>query len=309
MRQFVLVIHGGAGVVPREEMTVPEEEVYREALSAALRCGFDILKGNGTSVDAVQAAVELLEDTPLFNAGRGAVFTSAGTNELDAAIMEGRTLGAGAVTGVRRVKNPVALARLVLDRSAHVMLAGAGAEAFAEEQGMTFVPEEYFFTERRWESLQRAQRLGVRTASDQHGTVGAVALDVHGNLAAATSTGGITAKRPGRIGDTPVIGAGTYANERCAVSATGHGEYFIRHAVAHDICARVEYKGQPVGRAAEEVLRKVLASGAEGGVVAVTSDGDYAMPFTGDGMFRGAIGPDGTMRIGVYSELRCTPDV
>jgi beta-aspartyl-peptidase (threonine type) len=300
MRRFVLVIHGGAGVVPRHEMTGADEEAYRAALEAALGRGFDILSRDGRSLDAVQAAVEVLEDSPLFNAGRGAVFTSAGTNELDAAIMSGRTLDAGAITGVKRIKNPIALARLVMEQSAHVMLAGEGAEVFAQQRGMALVPEEYFFTERRWESLQRARRVGVQAAADQHGTVGAVALDVHGDLAAGTSTGGITDKRPGRIGDSPVIGAGTYANDCCAVSATGHGEYFIRHAVAHDICARVEYKGQPVWEAADEVLKKLAMQGAEGGVVAVTSTGDYTMTFTSEGMFRGVMGPDGVPAVDIY---------
>jgi L-asparaginase / beta-aspartyl-peptidase len=300
MRKFVLVIHGGAGVVPRHEMAAADEEAYRAALEAALGQGFDILSRDGTSLDAVQAAVEVLEDSPLFNAGRGAVFTSAGTNELDAAIMNGRTLDAGAITGVKHIKNPIALARLVMEQSAHVMLAGEGAEVFAQQRGMALVPEEYFFTERRWESLQRARRVGVQAAADQHGTVGAVALDAHGNLAAGTSTGGITDKRPGRIGDSPVIGAGTYANDCCAVSATGHGEYFIRHAVAHDICARVEYKGQPVWEAADEVMKKLAMQGAEGGVVAVTRTGDYTMTFTSEGMFRGVMGPDGVPAVDIY---------
>ncbi len=302
MRKCVLVIHGGAGVVPRQEMTAADAEAYREALASVLGLGFRILSDGGTSLDAVQAAVEALEDCPLFNAGRGAVFTNAGTHELDAAIMNGRTLEAGAVTGVKHAKNPVGLARLVMERSPHVMLAGEGAEAFAKQEGAALVPQDYFYTERRWASLQRAKRVGERTAADEHGTVGAVALDVYGDLAAATSTGGITGKWPGRVGDTPVIGAGTYANQRCAVSATGHGEYFIRYAVAHDICARVEYKGQAVADAAADVMARLSGEGVEGGVVAVTNAGDFSMTFTGEGMFRGAIGPNGVMTIGIYHE-------
>lgn len=303
MRKFALVIHGGAGVVERHRMAPPEEQAYLAGLTEALHRGFGILRGGGTGLDAVQAAVEVLEDSPLFNAGRGAVFTSAGTNELEASIMDGHTLEAGAVTGVKRIKNPVALARLIMDRSPHVMLTGEGAEAFAVAQGMPLVPEAYFYTERRWQSLQRTKQTEQVSSADRHGTVGAVALDVHGRLAAATSTGGLTNKWPGRVGDSPVIGAGTYANDRCAVSATGHGEFFLRHAVAHDICARIEYKGQSLAAAAEDVvIRKFGAQGIEGGIVAITAAGEIAMPFAAEGMFRGVISSDGTELVRIYAD-------
>lgn len=302
MRKRVLVIHGGAGVVQRHAMTATDEAAYRAGLTAALERGLAILQRDGSSLDAVQAAVEVLENSPLFNAGRGSVLTSAGTHELEASIMQGHTLAAGAVTGLQRIEHPIALARLVLERSPHVMLAGAGAEAFAESQGMSFVAKSHFFTQRRWESLQRAKETDELSAADQHGTVGAVALDAYGHLAAATSTGGLTNKAPGRIGDSPIIGAGTYADRQCAVSATGHGEFFIRHAVAHDICARVRYTAQPIAQAAGDVIHHLDAQGAQGGVIAVTAAGDVAMPFSGEGMFRGVATSEGVMSVAIYRE-------
>jgi L-asparaginase / beta-aspartyl-peptidase len=254
-----IVIHGGAGTITRDAMTPEREREYTDRLTEALQAGHHILAGGGSSLDAVVAAINVMEDSPLFNAGRGAVFTAEGTNELDASIMEGATLNAGAVAGVKRVKNPINLARLVMEESPHVLMAREGAEHFGEQHRVEMVDPSYFHTDHRWEALQRAlQRDEISLSEDEvevmqaeHpddfklGTVGAVALDAQGNLAAGTSTGGMTAKRFGRIGDSPIIGAGTYAeNESCAVSATGHGEYFIRAAVAYDICARMKYLGE-----------------------------------------------------------------
>jgi beta-aspartyl-peptidase (threonine type) len=325
--RFMLVVHGGAGTITRAEMTPQKDSAYRTTLTRAIRAGYDVLDRGGASLDAVRAVINVLEDSPLFNAGKGAVFTNAGTNELDAAIMDGSTLKAGAVAGVKHVKNPIDLARLVMERSPHVMLVGAGAEAFAKEQGMALVPQSYFFTKERWESLQKAKaaerRRGVagsggaggagatarREALDEaldetHGTVGAVALDAQGNLAAGTSTGGTTNKRWGRVGDSPIIGAGTYANNQsCAVSATGTGEYFIRNVVAHDICARMLYQGVPLAQAADEVVMRVLvAQNGDGGVIAVDKDGNIAMPFNTEGMYRGYVGPDGRIVVKIYKD-------
>src|SRR5437870_7007258 len=246
-KNFGIVIHGGAGTIARAKMRPEKEREYRAGLERALTAGYDILKRGGSSLDATEAAVRLLEDNPHFNAGKGSVFTSAGTNEMDAAIMDGRTLAAGAVAVLKHVKNPISLARLVMEKSGHVMIDGEGAEAFAKENGIELVDQKYFFTQERWDALQKIKAMekhrtgaaGKRipiTDQDRHGTVGAVALDKNGNLAAATSTGGTTNKRPGRVGDSPVIGAGTYANNAtCAVSATGDGEYFIRATVGHDV--------------------------------------------------------------------------
>ncbi len=310
--RFLLVVHGGAGTIPRSEMTPRLEAAYRSTLAESLRAGHAVLAAEDTSVDAVNAAVNVLEDSPLFNAGRGAAFTSAGTNEMDAAIMEGRTLRAGAVAAVTHIRNPIDLARLVMERSSHVLLGGEGAEAFAREQGMELVPQSYFFTERRWESMRRAraaEEAGLPVArlgrpDERHGTVGAVALDVHGDLAAGTSTGGLTNKHPGRIGDSPIIGAGTYAsNEGCAVSATGTGEDFMRGVVAYDICARVRYLGQSVREAAEHVVGRVLVErGGEGGVIALGRDGSFAAPFNTPGMYRGWTGPDGRITVHIYDD-------
>lgn len=300
--RFMLAIHGGAGTIRREDLTAEQERAYVATLDSALQRGYAILAKNGSSLDAVQAAIQLLEDSPLFNAGRGAVFTSAGTNELDAAIMDGHAFTAGAVAGVTRIKNPIALARLVMERTSHVLMAGEGAEAFAQAQGMSLVSPKYFFTQSRWEALQRAKS-AERAAREKHGTVGAVALDSRGHLAAGTSTGGLTNKLPGRIGDSPLIGAGTYANERCAVSATGSGEYFIRNAVAYDICARMEYLGDPIAKAAEDVvMKKLVEQGGGGGVIALDRDGNVAMPFNTEGMFRGRIGPDGRAVVEIYRQ-------
>ena len=307
-RRWGIVIHGGAGNFILATIKDREAEM-RAALATALAAGHRVLAGGGSSLDAVQAAVVVLEDSPHFNAGKGAVFTHEGTNELDAAIMDGRTSMAGAVAGLKRVKNPIRLARLVMEKSPHVMMVGEGAETFAREQGgIEFVPESYFRTELRWQQLQRAleverakQGALLRPRSDDakqgtyFGTVGAVALDQQGNLAAATSTGGLTNKRFGRVGDSPIIGAGTYAsNQSCGISATGTGEYFIRFAVAHDICARVEYRGITAQEAADEVVQDVLKrAGGEGGVVGLDRFGQVVMSFNTTGMTRGYVGESG----------------
>ncbi len=305
-----LVIHGGAGAMPRADMTREREIAVRAALTKALEAGAKILDAGGSSLDAVTASVVVLEDSPYFNAGKGAVFTHEGRNELDASVMEGATRRAGSVAGVQRVRNPVLLARAVMEKSPHVMLAGPGAEEFARSVGIRLVDPAYFRTDERWDQLQEALRreksppeahASAEDATRYLGTVGAVALDRNGDLAAATSTGGMTNKRWGRVGDSPVIGAGTYANAHCAVSATGWGEFFIRAAVAHDICARVAYRGDSVRVAAEEVVMRVVpAMGGDGGVIALGRDGQFAMPFNTPGMYRGWIDADGKLRTEIY---------
>src|SRR5580700_3131881 len=302
---FGIVIHGGAGTLPRAEMSGDAERKYRAGLSEAIDAGYAVLQDGGTCLDAVTSAVVLLEDNPLFNAGRGSVFTLDGRNELDASIMDGRTLKAGAVCGLTRIRNPVELARAVMERSEHVMLAGAGAEEFASSQGFSFVPQSYFSTAERWQQLERIRRgeIGLSGHTISHvGTVGAVALDAHGHVAAATSTGGMTGKRFQRIGDSPIIGAGTYADDRsCAVSATGHGEVFIRAAVAHDVCARMRFGGRSVGEAARQVIFGELAAlGGEGGVIAIDARGEIAMEFNSEGMFRASRKTGEETRIAVY---------
>jgi L-asparaginase / beta-aspartyl-peptidase len=289
-----LAIHGGAGTLPRGEMDAAQERAYREALRTALNAGGTILERGGGSLDAVCAAVVELENCPLFNAGRGSVFTHEGRNELDASLMSGATLAAGAVCGLTRIANPVLLARSVMEHSEFVMLSGAGAEQFASTRGFEFVPPEYFRTDARWRQLQRllAGDDSVSPLTISHvGTVGAVALDEQGHLAAATSTGGMTGKRWGRIGDSPIIGAGTYADDRaCAVSATGHGEAFIRAAVAHDIAARVRHGGKSLRDAVREVVHgELLAIGGEGGIISVDPQGHIEMQFNSEGMFRGSL--------------------
>ncbi len=304
----VLVIHGGAGVI-RKELTADTEELVRADLKAALASGYAVLEKGGSSLDAVTQAIRMLEDSPRFNAGKGAVFTHDGSNELDAAIMDGATLRAGAVAGVRRVKNPVLLARAVMEKSPHVMLSGDGAEAFAKSVGIELVDPAYFRTDVRWQQLQEALKAdanGQQSAlapAIHYGTVGAVALDRAGHLAAATSTGGMTDKRWGRIGDSPIIGAGTYANARCAVSATGWGEFYIRAVAAHDICARVEYAHRPVAQAAKEVVMNVIPKlGGDGGVIALDAEGNFATPFNTDGMYRGWVDRDGKMHVAILAQ-------
>jgi len=299
---FGIAIHGGAGTLPRAEMSAEAERRYRTALSEAIDAGHAVLQAGGTCMDAVTRAVVLLEDNPLFNAGRGSVFTLDGRNELDASIMEGRTLKAGAVSGLTRIRNPVQLARAVMERSEHVMLAGTGAEEFASSQGFCFVPQSYFYTAERWQQLERIRSGEIGLSISHVGTVGAVALDTFGHLAAATSTGGMTGKRFARIGDSPIIGAGTYADDRsCAVSATGHGEIFIRAAVAHDICARVRFGGRGVVEAVREVIfGELSALGGEGGVIAIDAQGEIAMEFNSEGMFRASRKADQETKIAIY---------
>ena len=297
-----IAIHGGAGTLSAAHLTPENDRNYRAGLVRALRAGFEVLDRGGASLDAVTVAVQALEDDPLFNAGRGAVLAANGLHELDASIMDGRDLRAGAVTGVRHVRSPIELARLVMERSAHVMLAGTGAEEFALEQGLKPVPNSYFATERRRHELEQLlQSHAESTRESLMGTVGAVALDAHGNLAAATSTGGMTGKRFGRVGDSPIIGAGTYAaNDCCAVSATGHGEYFIRAAVAHEIASLVRHRGLGVQAAADEVVHgQLVRLGGSGGVIAVGRDGTIAMPFNSPGMLRGAMDSGGRFETGV----------
>src|SRR3984957_9555256 len=305
---FGLAIHGGAGTLPRAEMGGEKELSYRAGLTAALDAGYAVLQGGGTSLDAVTRAVVSLEDNPLFNAGAGAVFTLDGRNELDASIMDGRTLKAGAVCGVTHIRNPIELARTVMEHSEYVMLSGEGAEEFALSRGLALVPRSYFYTAERWRQLERIRGgdAGLSALTISHvGTVGAVALDVEGRLAAATSTGGMTGKRYNRIGDSPIIGAGTYADDRsCAVSATGHGEVFIRAAVAHDICARMRFGQRDLKTAVSEVVHGELAAlKGEGGVVAIDRHGEISMEFNSEGMFRASRKAGGDPEIRIYRDV------
>ena len=302
----MLVIHGGAGVIAKD-VTPEKEKAVRDGLQQALEAGYAQLKAGKPALDAVTAVVTLLEDNPNFNAGRGAVFNHDGRNELDAAIMDGATLRAGSVANVHKVKNPILLARAVMEKSPHVMLVGSGAEQFAQSIGMTLVAPKYFYTQERWQQLQKAladEKANNREpkSTPHHGTVGAVALDVNGNLAAGTSTGGMTNKRYGRVGDSPLIGAGTYANARCAVSATGWGEFYIRANAAHDICARVEYRNEPLKQAADDVVLGVIPKlGGDGGVIALDADGNFAMPFNTEGMYRAWVDKEGKIHIAIFA--------
>lgn len=302
--KFAIAVHGGAGTILKSNISPEQEAQYRIRLATAIDIGYDILERGGTSLDAVEAVVQYLEDDSLFNAGKGAVFNSDGKAELDASIMDGRTLKAGAVAALHRVKNPIRLARTVMEKSEHVFLIGEGAERFAKAQGIELVDESYFFTQARWQSLQKAKANDTLTEKEKHGTVGAVALDQQGNLAAATSTGGMTNKKFGRVGDSPIIGAGTYAdNQTCAVSATGHGEYFIRAVVAHDIASLIRYKSLSLQAAADEVLmRKLVKLGGTGGLVAIDRSGNIAMPFNTDGMYRGYKIQGGRTFVAIYKE-------
>jgi len=305
-KMFAIAIHGGAGTLSRKEMSPAQEKEYIAGLGEALDAGYTVLSKGGTSLDASIAAVRVLEDNPLFNAGRGAVLDANGVAQLDASVMDGRTLGAGAVSGLQHVKNPIDLARLVMDKSPHVMLVGEGAEEFAKLQGVEMVPNEYFRTPARQRQLERTLRGQVTRENELEafGTVGAVALDLDGNLAAATSTGGMTGKRWGRVGDSPIIGAGTYANnESCAVSATGHGEYFIRTVVAHDICAQVEYLKIPLAQAVDNVLNgKMKKLGGNGGVIAIDPQGEIVLDFNSEGMFRGVRTSQGRREIAIFRQ-------
>lgn len=299
--EYAIVIHGGAGSMQRANMSPEDEEKYTTALNAALDIGEKILENGGSSMDAVEKTIMYLENSPLFNSGKGAVFTHEGRNELDASFMEGKTLKAGAVGGVTIVKNPIRAARAVMENSPHVLLVGPGAETFAIGQGLDTVPNSYFFVQSSWDALQRvkeeeANKTGMLEEHPdyKYGTVGCVALDKEGNIAAGTSTGGMTNKRWNRIGDSPIIGAGTYANNAtCGVSCTGHGEYFIRYAVAHDLSALIQYKGMALEDAATEIINdKLVKVGGAGGLVALDKYGNVAMPFNTDGMFRGYAKPN-----------------
>ncbi len=309
--EYAIVIHGGAGTIRREDMTPEREQAYREALNGALDIGEAVLREGGSSLEAVTQTIIFLEDSPLFNAGKGAVFTNAGVNELDASIMNGATLQAGAIGGVTTVKNPITLARAVMEKSEHVMLTGKGAEQFAAEQQLELVDPDYFYTEHRWKALQQAKEaegegIGLKQPpfpDHKFGTVGCVALDKQGNIVAGTSTGGMTNKRYNRIGDSPVIGAGTYAsNATCGVSCTGHGEFFIRYVVAYDVAALMDYQGLSVGEAAGRVVNeKLKAAGGTGGLIALDRNGNVAMPFNTSGMYRGYAKP-GERVVEIYED-------
>ncbi|HEV7349379.1 isoaspartyl peptidase/L-asparaginase [Telluribacter sp.] len=333
--KITLVIHGGAGTITRQNMTPEREKAYKEVLTMALLKGHQVLKQGGTSLEAIEATVMVMEDSPLFNAGKGAVFTNEGKNEMDAAVMDGKNLMAGAVASVTTIKNPIRAAIAVMENSPHVMMISKGAEQFAEKQGIELVDPSYFRTEARYKALERAQKEEkveldhnakekqkvkkspktgavlpeedlIFTEGKKFGTVGCVALDQYGNLAAGTSTGGMTNKRYGRVGDAPIIGAGTYANNNtCAISATGHGEYFIRSVVAYDVSALMEYKGLSVQQAADEVvMKKLVERGGEGGLIALDRQGNIAMPFNSEGMYRGYVKADGTIEVLIYKEER-----
>jgi L-asparaginase / beta-aspartyl-peptidase len=305
MKKMALAIHGGAGTVLKNLMTEKLEVEYRAGLENALRTGWGILEQGGSALDAVEATVIELENFPLFNAGKGSVFTHAGKNEMDASIMDGRNLKAGAVAFVKNVKNPIKLARLVMERTEHILLGGDGADEFAGEMGVELETDEYFFTEHRYKQLQEAMesdrvQLDHADSAKPMGTVGAVACDAEGNIAAATSTGGMTNKKFGRIGDTPLIGSGTYAdNSTCAVSCTGHGEYFMIGATAYDVAARMKYKGLRLREAAKESIDYLTTINGEGGLIAVDAFGNIVMPFNSDGMYRGKA-VEGEITIQIY---------
>ena len=309
--EYAIVIHGGAGTILKENMTPEKEKAYLDALNKSLDIGEEILKNGGSSMDAVEEAIKYMEDSPLFNAGKGAVFTHEGKNEMDASFMFGKDQNAGAVGGITNIKHPISAARAVLEKSEHVMMAGKGAEQFAENQGLEIVDPKYFYTERRWNSLQRileSEEGKTELSEDddidkKHGTVGCVALDKDGNIAAGTSTGGMTNKKFNRIGDSPIIGAGTFAdNATCGVSSTGHGEYFIRYTVARDIAAMMEYGGKSLTEAGEYIInKKLVEKGGTGGVVALDRNGNVAMPFNTPGMYRGYSKP-GERVVKIYKE-------
>ncbi len=297
--QWAIVIHGGAGTILKKNLTSETEKLYNQKLNEALEAGATVLENGGTSLDAVTAAITTMEDSPLFNAGKGAVFTAEGKNEMDASIMDGSNINAGAVAGVQTIKNPILAAREVMENSKHVMLQGEGADIFAKEHGLEIEDSSYFFTQRRWESFKKVNK-------NKFGTVGAVALDIHGNLAAGTSTGGMTNKMKGRVGDSPIIGAGTYAdNESCAVSATGHGEYFIRNVVAYDIAALMKYSGVSLKEASNYVIMKKLKDqNAEGGIIALDKAGNFVMTFNTKGMYRGYKNSNGLGEVLIYGDRK-----
>jgi beta-aspartyl-peptidase (threonine type) len=308
---YAIVIHGGAGYMRRDNMTPEREKEYINTLNEALDIGEKILKDGGSSMDAIEQTIMFMENSPMFNSGKGAVFTYEGRNELDASFMEGKELNAGAVGGVTVVKNPIRAARAVMEKSPHVLMVGKGAEAFAISQGLDTVPNSYFYTEDAWNALQRVQadenkKTGYmdRHPDYKYGTVGCVALDKDGNISAGTSTGGMTNKRFNRIGDSPIIAAGTYANNNtCGVSCTGHGEYFIRYAVAYDVSALMDYKGLSVKDAANYIINdKLKEAGGAGGLIALDQYGNIAMPFNTSGMFRGYAKPNGERVVGIFGE-------
>lgn len=317
-KKYVMVIHGGAGTILKKNMTPEKEAAYIADLTKALQRGYEVIQAGKTSMDAVEAAIHVMEDSPLFNAGKGAVFTHDGKNEMDAAVMDGKTLSAGSVAGVTVIRNPISAARAVMEKSEHVMMVGAGAEAFAKQAKLEIVDPSYFYTKERWDGLQKAiQEDSVKTVLDhgskksmklgtinkdyKFGTVGAVALDKSGNLAAGTSTGGMTNKRYGRVGDAPIIGAGTYANNATAgISCTGWGEFYIRNVVAHDISAMMEYKKMSVADASKAVLDKVGKMGGDGGLIAMDKQGHVAMPFNTEGMYRGTVTAEGKIEVLIY---------
>jgi beta-aspartyl-peptidase (threonine type) len=320
---WAIVAHGGAGVIERKDLSAEQEAAYRAAMNRAIQAGGAVLSKGGSALDAIETTTRLMEDDPLFNAGRGSVFTADGRNELDSAIMDGKTLAAGAVAGVTRTRYPISLARRVMEKSPHVMLIATGADQFSQEQGLEQVEPGWFYTERRWRALEAlltqkglpipAKPSGVHAGDSaqnlahdegKKGTVGVAALDMNGNVAAGTSTGGTTGKRWGRVGDSPIIGAGTYAsNTSCAVSATGTGEYFIRLGVAREICALVEHKRMKLQAAADEVIQKRLtALKGDGGIVAVAPDGQMAWSFNTSGMYRARLSKDRPVEIAIYKD-------
>ncbi len=307
MKKIAIAIHGGAGTILKSSMNEEKETAYKNALEAALNSGYSVLEKGGLSLDAVEAAVVSLEDCPLFNAGRGSVFTNNGKHEMDASMMEGKNLVAGAVTGIRNVKNPVRLAHTVMEKSEHVILSGEGAEEFARENNFRFESDEYFFDQLRYDQWIEIRDSGKtqldHVTEKKFGTVGAVALDQNGNLAAATSTGGMTNKRFGRVGDTPIPGSGTYANNKtCAVSCTGHGEYFLRAVVAYDVSCLMEYKGMSLKQACDYVVKdKLVKMGGEGGLIAVDALGNLELVFNSEGMYRGSRTSEGKNVVAIYS--------
>ena len=314
MNKYAIAIHGGAGTILKSTMTPEKEKAYLDGLKNAIESGETILKNGGSSIDAIEKAIRSLEDNPLFNAGKGAVFSNAGKNEMDASIMNGEDLSAGAVAGISNVKNPISLAKGIMQKSEHVFLAGNGAIEFAKLIGSEFGEDAYFFEQMRFDQLQQAKQSdGVfldhttdkfENGEKKFGTVGAVALDIHGNLAAGTSTGGMTNKKFGRVGDSPIIGAGTYANnETCAISCTGHGEFFIRSVVAYDISCLMEYKGLSLKEACDfVVMDKLVKIGGEGGLIAIDKNGNIEMPFNSEGMYRARKSEDGELLINIYKD-------
>ncbi|PST81638.1 beta-aspartyl-peptidase [Pedobacter yulinensis] len=316
--KYAMVIHGGAGTILKKNMTAEKEAAYKAVLTQALQTGYNLLKSGRSSLDAVEATIHVMEDSPLFNAGKGAVFTHDGRNEMDAAIMDGKTQAAGSVAGVTVIRNPISAARAVMEKSEHVMMVGPGAEKFAKAAGLQIVNPKYFWTKERWEGLQKAIRedaqksvldhgskksmkMGTVNKDYKFGTVGAVALDLAGNLAAGTSTGGMTNKKYGRVGDAPIIGAGTYANNATVgISCTGWGEFYIRNVVAHDISAMMEYKGMTVDAAAKAAIEKVGKMGGDGGLIALDREGNVSMPFNTEGMYRGTVARDGKIQVEIY---------